>query len=95
VPSPNRLQLIWCWSKSRSPKGSIKCTYRVEGKKYYKRSYGGVDSDSYKGVSYRKSLAIQNVYQIVAHIESTEYATSIVVFPSIKFVTTTILKATS
>jgi hypothetical protein len=94
VLSPNKLQSIWCWSKWRSPKGSIICTYIVEGKKYLK-SYGGVDSDSYKGVSYRKSLAIQNAHQMSAHIESTEHATSIVVFPSIEFVTTTILKTTS
>jgi hypothetical protein len=30
-----------------------------------------------------------------AHAKSTEYATSIVVFPSTKFVTTTLIKTTS
>jgi hypothetical protein len=63
--------------------------------KYYIRGYGGVDGDSYRGVSHRRSLAIQKVHQMYAHTKSTEYATSIVVFPSTEFVTTTIIKTTT
>jgi hypothetical protein len=44
------------------PKVQLDAPTELKGKKYYRRGYGGVDSDSYKRVSHRRSLAIQKVH---------------------------------
>jgi hypothetical protein len=51
-----RLQLVWCKSKWRSPRCSINCTCRIEGRRYCIGGHGKTyNNDTSWGVSHTRS----------------------------------------